>query len=284
MKNLAIAITVTALIGTPAFAADMPLKAPPPAPAPVYSWTGWYIGGNIGGGWGDRNLVVSPNDPIASSFITQVSNNGGNFNSAPSSNNSGVIGGLQLGYNWQFNRNWLVGLETDFNWADVKGSTLTTTGGAFSQAEFFDEWLKWFGTVRGRLGYLATDNLLAFVTGGLAYGRVERTATDSNVGSIGIGQAQGATGFSFLCATAATCFTGTTTNTAVGWTIGGGLEYALWGNLTIKGEYLYVSLPGQSVTMAATAVLNPGNTPSTFNVGSGNANFNIARVGLNYRF
>lgn len=275
----------TAALGKAAFAADMPTKAPvAPAPA-VYSWTGFYVGANIGGGWGHRDFIVSPNDPMAPSLITNVNASGGSFNSTPSFNTSGILGGLQLGYNWQLNRNWLIGFETDFNWADIKGSSTTNTGGTASFVESFDERIKWFGTVRGRLGYLPTDNLLTFVTGGFAYGRVERTATLTPLGPTGFGFSQGP-GFSFTCTTLGqTCFTGSRTNTATGWTVGGGFEYALWKNLTIKGEYLYVSLNGQTLTMAATAVLNPGlDTPSTFNVASGRANFNVARVGVNYRF
>jgi outer membrane immunogenic protein len=63
MKKLAIAIAAIALIGTPAFAADMPLKAPPPAPAPVYNWTGFYVGGNVGYSWGKADTDFSA-DPI----------------------------------------------------------------------------------------------------------------------------------------------------------------------------------------------------------------------------
>jgi outer membrane immunogenic protein len=280
---IAVAITFAALIGKPAFAADMAVKTPPPPPAPIYNWGGFYVGANIGGGWADQHAIVSPNDPIASDFGPRVAADGGNFNSTPSFNTSGVLGGLQLGYNWQFKRDWLIGWETDFDWANVRGSSLTTTGGGFSNAESFGEQLKSFGTVRGRLGYLPSENLLTFVTGGLAYGRVERTANINTLGPAAVGLSQGP-GFSWNCIVGSTCFTGSSTNTALGWTIGGGLEYALRSNLTIKAEYLYVSLPSQSVTMMATAVLNPGlDTPSTFNVG-GRTDFNVARVGVNYRF
>jgi hypothetical protein len=137
-------------------AADMAVKAPPPTPS--YSWTGFYVGANVGGGWGDQNTIVAPNDPIASAFINAIPGAGGSFNSAPSFNPSGVLGGLQLGYNWRLNRNWLTGLETDFNWANVRGSNTTVTGGLFSNAELFGERIDWFGTLRGRLGYLPSWN------------------------------------------------------------------------------------------------------------------------------
>ena len=137
-----------------------------------------------------------------------------------------------------------------------KGLELTLTnasgGTLFGANELFDERLKWFGTVRGRLGYLPFDNLLTFITGGFAYGRVERTVTMISAGPNGFGEdTTGGPGFNCLIV-GAPCFAGTSSNTNTGWTIGGGLEYALWGNLTIKAEYLYVSLAGQSVTTAAT--------------------------------
>ena len=152
-------------------AADVPVKAPAYVSAP-YNWTGYYVGANLGGGWGNRNITMTPNDPGAVLFLTGVT--GGNTTSFKS---SGVLGGLQLGYNWQLNRNWLVGIETDANWSGIKGSGSFTNIEPFALIPFqntSEEKIKWFGTLRARLGYLPTDNLLAYVTGGLAYGRVER--------------------------------------------------------------------------------------------------------------
>ena len=101
-------IGVVGLIGTPAFAADMVVKAPPPRPAPVYSWTGWYVGAHIGYGW-DRedpsivicHCVVDPPVPFEAKDI---------------------LGGLQAGFNYQFN-SLVVGVEGDFAWTGIKGTT-----------------------------------------------------------------------------------------------------------------------------------------------------------------
>ena len=120
MKKLLTVISVAALIGTPAFAADMAVKAPPPAPvaAPVYSWTGFYVGANGGYGWKDATVTFTPND-----MNVQVTTCGGVFGGtcAPptSFGIAGGFGGLEGGYNWQFNRQWL-GVETDFDWSHYR--------------------------------------------------------------------------------------------------------------------------------------------------------------------
>jgi outer membrane immunogenic protein len=278
MKKLAYVIVAAGLIGTPALAADMAIKAPPPPPAPVYSWTGFYIGANVGGGWGHQNISYSPNDPASVAFI-----NNGNAVLGDSFKSSGVVGGLQLGYNYQFNRSWLVGLETDFDWTGMKGSGSTPyfSGLEISSAE---ERVKWFGTVRGRLGYLPTDNLLAYVTGGFAYGKVEQSAAYNTANGGSIFEAIG--GFGLACglpfSTTNTCYAGSSSQIATGWTLGGGLEYAIWQRWTLKAEYLNVSLNNKAVAEIGTPV--PGLAQSSVNANFGRTNFNVARVGVNYRF
>ena len=96
MKKLAIAIAAIALIGTPAFAADMALKAPPPAPAPVYNWTGWYVGVNAGASFG--NAKTDFNGAPVTTFLGTVVTGG--FASSEREYPDGFIGGGQIGYNW----------------------------------------------------------------------------------------------------------------------------------------------------------------------------------------
>ena len=262
-----------------AYAADLPIKAPPVV-APAYNWTGFYVGANIGGGWGTRDVDFTSNDPLSLIVLTFFSASGG---SAPTSlKSSGVLGGLQLGYNWQFNRSWLLGLETDFDWSGIQGSTSNSfvggVGGGHVNNE--DEHIKWFGTVRARLGYLPTDNFLAYVTGGFAYGKVEHSGSYAFTGVPVTGLVGG---FSFNCNVGATCLAGSLSEVATGWTLGGGLEYALWQKWTVKAEYLYVSLDGKSVTETA-LIFVPGTSPSSLNANYSRTNFNVARVGVNYRF
>lgn len=259
-------------------AADGPVKAPMIKPA--HNWTGFYIGGNVGGGWGSRDVDFAANDPATSTLLFAP----GVLNGKPplsSFKTSGVLGGLQLGYNWQFNRDWLVGLETDFNWSDMKGSgTTSAVLGGTPNTVPFEERVKWFGTVRARLGYLPMNNLLTYVTGGFAYGRVEHSGNYTGAaGAIGIG----AGGFTASCAARANCFAGSSSSIASGWTVGGGLEYTVWKNVTVKAEYLYVSLASNSVTETA-LVFTPGTSPASINANFSRTNFNVARLGLNYRF
>jgi outer membrane immunogenic protein len=272
-----------------ASAADMPPKAPIYKAPPVIAmnWTGFYIGANVGGGWGSRSVDYAANDPATAVLFAP---GGGGAPPSTSFTSSGALGGLQLGYNWQLNRNWLVGLETDFDWSGLKGSGSSTgiVTGAFPLGPnpftaTADEHIKWFGTVRARLGYLPADNLLAYVTGGFAYGRVERTGSYVSNSATAFGLLP-VGGFGLSCAAGATCFAGSSSSVAAGWTAGGGLEYAFWKNLTLKAEYLYVSLDSKSVTETALAVINPGDKPSSFNANYNRTSFNVARVGVNYRF
>src|ERR1043166_3099964 len=93
----------------PARAADMPLKAPP-APPPA-SWTGFYVGAQIGGGWNDHTVNYTPNDPLAAVIVNGTAGFPGQQPfAAHGLNPSGVTGGVEAGYNWQVNSAWLVGL------------------------------------------------------------------------------------------------------------------------------------------------------------------------------
>jgi outer membrane immunogenic protein len=233
-----------------ASAADLPVKAPIyKAPvAAIYNWTGFYVGGNVGYGWGQGDVTYS--DPTFGLLPASIS--GSNIN--------GAIGGLQAGYNWQFDNRWVAGFEADFQWSGQKASTnffsSDTEGGNISGS--LSAKLLWFGTLRGRFGVLATPTPLIYATGGLAYGRVEASGsvTDPILGSV--------------------VFNSSSTKT--GWTIGGGVEGAIpntraW---TWKVEYLYMDLGS----------INGSGLDSSGGTYNWTAKFtdNIVRVGANYRF
>lgn len=142
--------------------------------------------------------------------------------------------------------------------------------------------MDWFGTVRGRLGWLATDNFLLYGTGGLAYGRVH---TSANL--ISLPGANGATTtFAFDCTTA-TCFVGNTSQTLTGYTAGGGVAYAISPNVSLFAEYLYINLGHindiNSITLSTGPFPGP-HSPSSFTAHFSDVIFNVVRVGLNYKF
>ena len=271
-------VFLTALVGfglsAAAQAADLPVKAPM-TPA-VYNWTGFYIGGNVGYGWHDPTATFTPNDPGVGAlgvFIGQ---------SPPISFNiAGALGGLQIGYNWQFNRTWVAGLEADFDFASIKGNgsaNYIANNGGSPVNSTASEKTKWFGTVRARLGYLPTPNILVYGTGGFAYGKVEQNASIVNPSTLA-----GFAGANGNCLVNSTCYAGTSSRTRAGWTAGAGAEYALTNKWTVKAEYLYVNLGSNSFTENLVFTGAPVNT-SSINASFSQTQFHVVRGGLNYRF
>jgi len=252
------------MIGAPAFAADLALKAPPPAPAPVWSWTGFYIGGNVGWiGINDASMSSTPNDAATTAAATTCIAVGSCLQNYGTTRGSGVIGGGQIGYNWQV-QNYVVGLETDFQGTSARASTAVanTILAPFVGTESTRE--NYLGTVRGRLGVLATPSLLAYVTDGYAYASLNRNWTG---------------GYASLLET----WGGSSTSTVSGWTGGGGLEWAVGHGFTLGAEYLYVRLNGGNNFV--TAATGTGCTGiCQFAITGSSFNDNIVRVKLNYIF
>ena len=180
-------------------------------------------------------------------------------------NPEGFLGGIQLGHNWQ-EGNYVLGLETDAQYADMRDTrTFVTTGTAFPgvRNNQFRQNMNWFGTTRARLGY-AWDNSMIYGTGGLAYGRVKE-----------------AVNFSGPLPATAQQFAGTYNRTNFGFAAGAGFEQFLDANWSIKTEYLYYALgrsPLYSSVIAGSGGAGTGYLSSFNNKGQ------IARVGINYRF
>ena len=243
-------------LGAIAFAAK-PHKPPPPPPPPVWSWTGFYLGGNVGYGWGSS----AANETFIDSVTGLVLGTG-----TGTVHPNGVIGGGQIGYNWQFG-NWVTGLEADIQASGQQGSaTLICPAGicsATTVTSSLTEKLEWFGTVRPRLGWTVTPTTMIYATGGLAYGELSDNGTISN--------AVTTTGFSL-------------SKTSVGWTAGGGIEGQLTGNWTWKVEYLFLALDEPSGTFSTT-ILPPfrGTGPNTTNIDPIFTD-NIVRAGINYKW
>jgi outer membrane immunogenic protein len=261
MKRLLVGIAaVTSLLATGARAADLPARTYTKAPVyfePVYNWTGLYVGGNLGYSWGKSSDTSTLTNGAGTVLLT----------SASSSNLDGIVGGGQIGYNWQM-QSWLWGLEADFQGTREKGTRdfacAFATCFGFSAVALpptqlaLTQKLDWFGTVRGRVGVLATPMVLLYATGGLAYGEVNSSETIAALPG----------------------FSSSTTN--VGWTVGAGIEGAIGGNWTAKLEYLYVDLGKVSGSFASTLpALGGGFLASSY---SSRVTDNIVRVGINYRF
>src|SRR5690349_7400044 len=227
-------------------------KAPPIAPLPVaFNWTGFYIGVNVGGSWGHQDVTFD--SPAA--IIT----NRDHIN--------GVIGGGQIGYNWQGPGSpWVFGIEADIQGSGQKKSNSFDTPNTLfcgiacfvvpGNSIAYEDKLEWFGTVRGRIVYAIGDRgtWLPYITGGLAYGE---TKID------GSGTLAGGTTVAFSLS-----------DTRVGWTVGAGIEWAFADRWSAKLEYLFMDL-GSDPSIA----LSPTTTITT-----GRMTDSIARVGVNLRF
>ena len=177
MKKLALAFSLGVICTANALAADLPARTYTKAPVvvnPAYNWTGFYVGAHLGYGWEDNRMDVTT---LPSPAV---------FNEAPFSFNnkpSGILGGLQAGYNWQAGK-FVFGVEADISATDIHGSSTRVAllpsgrrrrllpGSSQTNTQRMD----WFGTLRGRLGFTPADRFLVYATGGLAYGHVEGTS------------------------------------------------------------------------------------------------------------
>jgi len=201
------------LAGGSALAADLPNQKAPPVympPPPAFSWSGLYIGGQVGYQWGTLTPnLVTPGGPAA----------------LPSSNNSGVVGGAHIGYNYQVSQ-LVFGLEGDVDGTGYNGGNATGAL-AYTTNEYVE------ASIRGRVGF-AWDRVLFYGTGGAAFGDFNNTYT----GPGGVDSVW---------------------DTRVGWTAGGGIEYAVTDNWSLRAEYRYTdfgyfndpltaSIPGDSVS------------------------------------
>ena len=257
MHRLLVAFLAAIAFAGSALAADMPARMPVKAPiiVPPYNWTGFYVGLNIGGSWGkqDNNLVTTSGGTVLSN----------------SANLDGVIGGGQIGYNWQLDQ-LVFGFEADFQGSGQKGDgdpiyTLPVGAvcGPFAVGCFgvgtpgatisYTDKLDWFGTVRARVGW-AFDRWLPYVTGGWAYGHGEISGT--------------------TVTTTPTTTAFSASQNYSGWTVGGGLEWAFMNNWSAKVEYLYIDF-GDGPTVAVSPSLN---------IVGGRMTDNIVRAGVNYKF
>lgn len=230
-------------------AADMPLKAP--VYAPVFSWTGLYLGANAGYGWAS--------DTTGDNFCTNpagiIAGPGCNFSQPAALKPAGGFVGGQVGYNYQTGL-FVWGVEADIQVAHINNSITTGSppfpGGTLERSASLD----WFGTVRGRLGVALWDHTLIYGTGGIMYG--EEVSNLSLVFPAVTYQAQ-------------------SSSTHTGWVAGGGIEYAFTNTISAKVEGLVYDLGSE--TIAFKSPLTAFTETSDFKYTGG-----LVRLGLNVKF
>ncbi len=279
-----------AFSGVAAQAADLPARSMPVSPgpiiaAPIFTWTGFYVGLNAGGAWtGDRCNGFRPVDNTGATvpgFAAGCASRG-------SGDDVAFTGGGQIGYNWQFG-SLVTGIEADINYLGGNNNRRSTLiVGAPAPAAFQGTYLindgrdhgNYFGTVRARLGF-AANRALFYVTGGLAYGESGRASTAT---------------FASAPAGNAAIYTSSRRGDRIGFAVGAGIEYAVSNNWSVRGEYLFADVGGgrrgryNCTTTAGTACADQfgagGAAPGgAFSGGRGGSNgIHVFRVGINYLF
>jgi outer membrane immunogenic protein len=251
LKYTAAALALGALTAcaaaTAALAAE-PLPPPPPPP-PIFTWTGVYVGGQIGYAWGTGNFDDTGFDPITGTFI----------NGTLANNPNGVVGGAHLGYQYQFNQ-LVLGIEGSVDGTSLtntavdnflvafRGSTLTAQTSADVQ-----------GSIRGKIG-IAWDRLLIYGTGGVAFGGFS-------------------TDFELFASKVPIFATANTSSTRVGWTAGGGIQYAVVNNWWVFAEYRFTDFGSLRDILLANEL-----PAGAFFNGSRRLEENQVQVGFSYRF
>jgi outer membrane immunogenic protein len=283
MKKFLLSTVSFGMLALPALAADL---TPVYKPEPVWSWTGFYIGGTVGGGWLSSNSTETVTSTFCNPLIGGCPVDGPTLAAAiPGSyslTKGGFLAGAEVGYNWQIGQ-FVLGVETDLSGTNISGSTNITNGvtpvgfpaNSVVALGVHSEKLDYLGTFRGRAGYLITQPLLAYVTGGLAYG--DPTATNSL-----------ATTITGPCFCTQSPWGEASAVKHIGWTIGGGLEWMFASNFSVKAEYLYYDFG--SVSFGGPAVLNTNYffgaaVPFYGATTASTADFkgSVVRLGLNFK-
>ena len=258
-----VALLALAAAGT-ARAADQPPPVIYPAMYPAatapFTFTGFYAGGSVGGVLGGTKYLETPSGGfgVAAASVADV----GTSSTAP----RGVLGGLELGYNWQLGH-FVLGIETDFSGWDMTSNSGNSAfgtpppgfpGTSVTYSSSTTVRSNWLYTLRPRVGF-ANGNMLTYLTAGLA-------VTDLRFSE------------SITLGSGAPTLAGSSSSTVAGWTAGGGVEYALSWNWFIKAEYLYASFSNQTAAQTMTAF------PALTGTATANLNANILRGGFDYRF
>jgi outer membrane immunogenic protein len=253
--TLAVAVAVLLATTAAGSAADLAVKSPAYiSPAPVWSWTGFYIGAHAGAGWGTTESTL---DSITAVGVPGLLGLG-----LPIAQNSrsGFLGGGQIGYNYQ--SGWAVfGVQGDFAGLDVKGTTPCLTVLSCNANSH------WLATATGRIGGVVADRTLVYIKGGGAWMNTTHTLTVPAAGGLGGGGVAGLTGSS-------------ADSNTFGWLLGFGAEYAFSPNWSGFIEYDYMDFDKKSIALNLTV---PGGPVGAANVSIQNK-LSVAKIGVNYKF
>jgi opacity protein-like surface antigen len=228
----------------PAAAGDLskPIKAPGHAP---YKWSGFYIGGHVAYGWGEEDWSL----PDPNQFFPGAPG-------LPGHSPSGLLAGGQIGINYQTGP-WVLGVEGQFSWADLEDESSRVLT-SVSTADFRSR-VEYMGSVTARLGYAIRPTVLLYLKGGVAFDRSRLDAA--------------------LIIANQTSAIATLEQDRIGWTIGGGAEWALAGPWSLKIEYQYMDF-GSDTDNATITVPGEGSTTVPVSV---DQDIHLVRVGINYR-
>jgi outer membrane immunogenic protein len=248
VKKLVIAASILVASTVGVFAADMAVKARPVAPPIVtYNWTGCYIGGNVGGGWAKTEQTR-----VTRLGVVAVADYG-------SSEDSNFIGGAQIGCDYQFAGNWVVGMQGMFDFGDIDSSHTLPAFPAFTSVNT----TKNIFTVTGRLGYLFAPQVLGYVKGGGAWARVDHNI----LLPAGAGLSESATGID-----------------RQGWTVGGGVEWMFAPGWSVFGEYNYMDFGRKDIGFVSALTGGGFVAGAPSEVVSTRLTAQQALVGVNYKF
>jgi outer membrane immunogenic protein len=280
LASIGAAAGVALLLGLPfgasALAADLGAPAPapyytkaPPIVAPYNTWTGFYLGGNAGYGWGHSSLNGSTCSPAGTAICFVNAQADAEVGAAYPGNVSpnSFLGGFQAGYNYQW-QSLVAGVEGDYTFLNAKATRNTSIvccGGADNVLPLTqtvqDNWL---ATFRGRLGFAPTNNFLIYGTGGLAVGNVKYASNFNFAAADGPGSGE----------------SGSVSTTKTGYAAGAGVQYALDRHWDLRAEYLYANL-GHVNLNTVNPLFLPDVQPTSQ---SASFNINIIRAGVDYRF
>jgi opacity protein-like surface antigen len=257
--RLFLGIALAATLAGPVLAADMGMRMKAPAYAPAFSWTGTYVGANVGGVWGTFNV-----SPAATNNLTGLV-------SAPVGmdiKSSSLIGGFQAGYNWQIGQ-WVMGFEQDYQFTGLKQSApIAVPAAPFLAGDTMSVKTDYLAATRARLG-MAWDRALFYAAGGLETGEFDGSATY-------VGRAGGSPAMGF----------GDNSKLHFGFNVGAGIDYAVTDNVFLGVEYRYIDLGKETYNLGAFTPAVGGAQTVTNSVGltasevTARLNFKLGGLGL----